>query len=316
MKMVKLALILPCFNEEEILKNSFEILSEYLKELISLNLISSESFICLVDDGSNDLTWKIINEISLNHNNVLGVKLSSNFGHQNALLAGLSECKESAEVFITIDADLQDDYHAIMKMVLSYSKGHDIVYGVRSSRKTDSYFKRTSAAIFYNFQKLLGLKIIKNHADFRLISKEVLINLEKYNEVNIFLRAIIPQIGFKSDIVYYDRKFRIAGETKYPFLKMVSFAWDGITSFSVFPLRLITFFGFIIFIFSFSFSLYFLVLKLLDVELVLGWTSIVLPIYMLGGIQLFFMGIIGEYIGKIYKESKKRPRYIIEKTTK
>lgn len=314
--MVKLALILPCFNEEEILKNSFEILSEYLKELISLNLISSESFICLVDDGSNDLTWKIINEISLNHNNVLGVKLSSNFGHQNALLAGLSECKESAEVFITIDADLQDDYHAIMKMVLSYSKGHDIVYGVRSSRKTDSYFKRTSASIFYNFQKLLGMKIIKNHADFRLISKEVLINLEKYNEVNIFLRAIIPQIGFKSDIVYYDRKSRIAGETKYPFLKMVSFAWDGITSFSVFPLRLITFFGFIIFIFSFSFSFYFLVLKLLDVELVLGWTSIVLPIYMLGGIQLFFMGIIGEYIGKIYKESKKRPRYIIEKTTK
>ena len=162
----------------------------------------------------------------------------------------------------------------------------------------------------------MGLKIIKNHADFRLISKEVLFNLEKFNEVNIFLRAIVPLIGFKSDIVYYDRKSRIAGETKYPFLKMVSFAWDGITSFSVFPLRLITFFGFIIFIFSFSFSFYFLVLKLLDVELVLGWTSIVLPIYMLGGIQLFFMGIIGEYIGKIYQESKKRPRFIIEKTTK
>lgn len=316
MKTVKLALILPCFNEEDLLRNSFEILSEYFNELIGINLINSDSFICLVDDGSNDLTWKIINEISLNHNNVLGVKLSANFGHQNALLAGLSECKESADVFITIDADLQDDYHAIREMVLSYSKGHDIVYGVRSSRKTDSYFKRTSASIFYNFQKLLGLKIIKNHADFRLISKEVLFNLEKYNEVNIFLRAIVPLIGFKSDIVYYDRKSRIAGETKYPFLKMVSFAWDGITSFSVFPLRLITFFGFLIFIFSFSFSFYFLVLKLLNVELVLGWTSIVLPIYMLGGIQLFFMGIIGEYIGKIYQESKKRPRFIIEKTTK
>lgn len=306
-----LAIILPCFNEEEILQDSIKKLLHYFNTLVADEEIASNSFLCFVDDGSKDNTWNIIEEHTSN-NKIKGVKLSRNYGHQNALLAGLSAAKEHADVFITMDSDLQDDIQTIKAMMHSYKAGNEIVYGVRDSRESDTFFKKKSAQYFYRLQNKIGIEIIQNHADFRLISKNILIQLEKFNEVNLYLRAIFPIIGFKHDIVYYKRQKRTAGESKYPFFKMLSFAWDGISSFSVFPLRLITALGSIIFVVSMGMVLYILGVKLFTNDAIPGWASTIIPIYFIGGIQLFSLGVIGEYVGKIYKETKRRPKYIIE----
>jgi glycosyltransferase involved in cell wall biosynthesis len=308
--MVKLAIILPCYNEEEVLPSTIKILSEYMRSLINKNIITYDSFMCFVDDGSKDNTWYIIEQ----HKSELikGVKLASNAGHQNALLAGLFSNKENADIFVSIDADLQDDIKVIEEMISSYKKGSQIVYGARKSREVDTYFKRKSAEAFYGVQEKLGIDIVKNHADFRLISKKVLYHLEEFSEVNLYLRAMFPIIGFKSDIVYYSRKERLAGETKYPLKKMLAFAWDGITSFSTFPLKMITIIGSLVFVASMTMIVYILFIKIFTMDGVPGWASTTIPIYFIGGVQLLSLGIIGEYLGKVYKETKKRPRYIIE----
>jgi polyisoprenyl-phosphate glycosyltransferase len=311
----KLAIIVPCYNEEEILPYTINKLTELLSILKKEGIISTSSFICFVDDGSIDKSWNLLEE-GLKANRLLAIKLSSNFGHQNALMAGLNENRNGADIFVTIDCDLQDDVRVIKKMVLSYLKGNQVVYGVRDSRTSDTFFKRFSAILFYKFQSKLGVNIIGNHADFRLISQDVLLHLQKFNEVNLFLRAIFPLMGFKNEKIYYDRSARLAGETKYPLKKMISFAWEGITSFSVVPLRIITILGGLIFIISMIFGIYFLYLKIFTNGLLPGWASTVIPIYFIGGIQLLCTGIIGEYIGKIYKETKGRPRYLIEKSYK
>jgi glycosyltransferase involved in cell wall biosynthesis len=241
-----------------------------------------------------------------------GVKLSRNRGHQNALLAGLMSAKEVADIVISMDADLQDDINVMDKMIEEYNNGNEIVYGVRSSRKKDTFFKRKTAESFYKFMKLMGVDIVYNHADCRLMSKVALDGLEQFDEVNLFLRGIVPQIGYKSAIAYYERNERVAGESKYPLKKMIKFAVDGITSFSVVPLRLITSLGFIMTLLSFFILIYALVVKILG-HTVSGWTFIIVSIWLVAGIQMFSLGIIGEYIGKIYKETKKRPKYIIEK---
>ena len=315
MEKPKLAIIVPCYNEEEILPFSISKLTDLMLALMKGELISLNSFICFVDDGSKDNTWYLLDE-GCRANKFAAIKLSNNFGHQNALLAGLYENNNDADIFITIDCDLQDDIKVIEKMILSYLKGHQIVYGVRDSRKSDSFFKKFSAKLFYKLQLKLGVNIIVNHADFRLISQEVLLHLQKFNEVNLFLRAIFPLMGFKSEKIFYDRTIRIAGETKYPLKKMISFAWDGITSFSIFPLRIITILGGLIFLISMIYGLYYLNLKIFTDKLLPGWASTVIPIYFIGGIQLLCIGIIGEYIGKIYKETKGRPKYLIEKSNK
>ncbi|NEW60325.1 glycosyltransferase family 2 protein [Sulfurovum sp. bin170] len=313
--MSKLIVILPCFNESSIIKYSIDKLSNLMVEMINNNLISEDSFLCFVDDGSRDDTWEIIKQFSKTDKLIKGIKLSNNFGHQNALLAGLMSNINKADIFITIDSDLQDDIEVIPDMIKSYKLGNEIVYGVRKSRNTDSFFKRKSAEFFYDLQNLIGINIIKNHADFRLISNSILLELDKFREINLYLRAIFPLIGYRSDIVYYERKARLAGETKYPLRKMLSFAWDGITSFTVFPLRLITILGTIIFLLSIIMIIWVLYLKLFTAQTIPGWSSTTIPIYFLGGIQLLSLGIIGEYIGKIYKEVKSRPRYMIEELT-
>jgi polyisoprenyl-phosphate glycosyltransferase len=307
----KLIIILPCYNEEEILQDSINEVSRLLDKMKSEATVSNESRMVLVDDGSKDSTWDIISKNSESPN-VTGLKLAANAGHQNALMAGLLENVNRADIYLSIDADLQDDIEVIQDMVKSYVGGSQIVYGVRKDRGVDSFFKRKTAGIFYRVQELMGIKVVKHHADFRLISNPVLIELAKFKEVNLFLRAIFPTMGYNSALVYYNRKERKAGETKYPLKKMVSLAWDGITSFSTVPLRLVTVIGFLIFITSIGMSLYILGIKLFTDLAEPGWSSTILPIFFLGGIQLLFLGIIGEYIGKIYKEVKGRPRYIIE----
>jgi hypothetical protein len=264
-----------------------------------------------IDDGSVDNTWNLITKNSMNLS-VKGIKLSRNFGHQNAILSALLENIDKYDLYITVDADLQDDIEVIPNMINSYLKGNEIVYGVRDDRQCDSVFKRNSASLFYKFQKSLGINIIENHADFRLLSNKILNELAKYKEINLFLRAIFPLIGYKSENIYYKRYERTAGKTKYTFFKMLKFAGDGITSFSIKPLRLILITGALIFIISLLMSLWILIGALFTKDTLPGWASTVLPIYFIGGIQLLSIGIIGEYIGKIYVESKARPRYTIE----
>ena len=306
--MNKLAIIVPCYNEEAIIETTIKKLKEKLDELINNNQIDKNSFIVFVDDGSKDNTWRIINsQIS---NNIKGLKLSKNFGQQNAILAGLLSF--DADIYITIDADLQDDIHVMNEMIEKYYNGCEVVYGVRKSRKNDSFFKRYSAESFYKFMKILGVEIVFNHADYRLMSKKIIENLKEFKEVNLFLRGIIPAIGFKSCKVYYDRLARSAGESKYPLKKMLSFAWDGITSFSIKPLRIISLIGFFVFIISLIIGIWALWEKFICRNTVAGWTSTIISLYFLGGIQLLSLGVIGEYIGKIYQETKKRPRFIIE----
>jgi glycosyltransferase involved in cell wall biosynthesis len=311
-RMKKLAIILPCYNEEEILKISAYRLKEKLFQLINLNLISKESFICFVDDGSKDRTWEIIEELQNESNIFKGIKLSTNFGHQNALLAGMFNCKNFADLIITIDADLQDDINIFDSMLENYYNGNLIVYGVRDNRDNDTFFKKYTAQSFYKLMNSMNVKTIYNHADFRLVDSRVIVELEKYNESSMFLRGIFPTLGFNSTSVYYKRDIRIAGETKYPFKKMLNFAWNGITSFTTTPLRMIFYIGIIMFSISFIFGLWVLI-SALSGHAVKGWSSSLLITLTFSGINMICLGIIGEYIGKIYQEVKHRPRFIIEK---
>ena len=305
-----LYVVIPCYNEEEALIKTTEVLKKKMNMLIKKNKISEKSRIMYVNDGSKDYTWKVIKNINSKEELFTGISLSRNMGHQNALLAGLMTAKKYADVVISMDADLQDDINAIDQMLDKYYDGNDIVYGVRSSRKKDSLFKKKSAEMFYKLMKFLGVDIIYNHADYRLTSKKVLDELENFEEVNLFLRGMFPLIGYKYDIVYYERNKRIAGKSKYPLKKMLNFAWDGITSFSVKPIRLILNIGIVIFFLSVFMIIYSFFRKLTG-NTVSGWTFIVCSLWFLGGIQMLSIGIIGEYIGKVYSESKKRPRYII-----
>jgi len=304
-----LAIILPCYNEEEILNFSKQKLLNKLNNLISLNKISGDSKLCFVDDGSSDQTWKILD--SYHQKEIITIKLANNFGHQFALLAGLETLKNSFDAYITIDVDLQDDINCIDLMVDSYMNDDDIVYGVRNDRKNDTYFKRKTATLFYNLMSKMGVNSIKHHADFRLISNTVLLEFLKFKESHLFLRGIFPVIGFKQGVVYYKRKERSLGESKYPLKKMLSFAWDGITSFSNKPLKVVLYIG----VFSLILSVFLIVYALAQLiigNVVSGWTSILIAIVFFGGLQTLAIGVIGEYIGKIYYQVKRRPRYIIE----
>lgn len=306
-----LYLVIPCYNEEEVLGETSKRLLEKINNMVDTGKISTESKILFVNDGSKDKTWSIIENLYKENNIFSGVNLSKNKGHQNALLAGLMVAKEFADIVISLDADLQDDIDVIEKFVEEYYLGSDIVYGVRSSRKTDTFFKRTTALGFYTAMNKLGVNIIYNHADYRLMSKRVLEGLSEFKEVNLFLRGIVPLIGYKYSIVEYERHERFAGESKYPLKKMLAFAIDGITSFSIKPIRLISALGFSIFFISLIALIYSVIVKFLG-KTEIGWTSLVISIWMIGGIQLLSLGVIGEYIGKIYNETKARPRYIIK----
>ena len=307
-----LYVVIPCFNEEMVIRETTKRLKEKLTTLMSKKIISKESKVMYVDDGSTDKTWDLIEEIYKKEKYFTGISLSRNRGHQNALLAGLMTAKDRADIVISMDADLQDDIDAVDKMLEKYHEGNEVVYGVRSSRKKDSWFKKTTAESFYKFMKFMGADIIFNHADYRLASKKVLNELEKYKEVKLFLRGIFPLIGFKSDIVYYKRNKRFAGESKYPLKKMLNFAWNGITSFSIKPIKLVLNVGIIMFIVSILVLIYCLVVKLTG-HTVAGWTFIVCSIWIVAAIQMLAIGLIGEYIGKIYSEVKERPKYVIEK---
>ncbi len=307
---MNLSVVLPCYNEEEVLEETASRLLRLFADLEEKGKISAASKIYFVDDGSRDRTWEIIETLADTHEPIHGIKLSRNRGHQNALLAGLYTAEGDA--LVSIDADLQDDIDVIEEMVDRYAEGFEIVYGVRKERKTDTAFKRATAEGFYRIMHLMGVDIVFNHADYRLMSRRAVEELKNYREVNLFLRAMVPMIGFRSTRVYYDRAERFAGESKYPLRKMLSFAWDGITSFSVVPLRLITATGLIIFVISIFISAWAVWIKLFTDDAVPGWASTVLPIYFIGGIQVFSIGIVGEYIGKMYMETKQRPRFIIE----
>lgn len=305
-----LYLVVPCYNEEEALPETSKRLLEKLTKMQEKDLVSKDSRILFVNDGSKDKTWSIIEKLHESNKLFCGLNLSRNKGHQNALLAGLMTAKELADMTISLDADLQDDIDVIDKFVEEYYAGSDVVYGVRSSRKTDTFFKRTTALGFYKFMTKLGVDVVYNHADYRLMSKRALEGLSQFKQVNLFLRGIVPLIGYRHTVVEYERHERIAGESKYPLKKMLSFAWDGITSFSIKPIRIITGLGFLIFILSLVALIYTLIVNLMG-KTVSGWTSMTASIWMIGGIQLLSLGVIGEYIGKIYNETKQRPRYII-----
>jgi glycosyltransferase involved in cell wall biosynthesis len=305
-----LYLVIPCYNEEEVLHETAKRLLEKINNMITNKSISDKSKILFVNDGSKDKTWSIIEELHNKNNIFSGINLSRNRGHQNALLAGLMVAKEYSDLTISLDADLQDDVDVIDKFVKQYYDGSDIVYGVRSSRLTDTFFKRVTALTFYKLMSTLGVDMIYNHADYRLMSKRVLEGLSQYKEVNLFLRGMVPLIGYKYSIVEYERHERFAGESKYPLKKMIAFALDGITSLSIKPIRLITGLGFAIFFAGGIALIYSLVVKFIG-HTVTGWTSLTLSIWTLGGIQLLSLGVIGEYVGKIYNETKRRPRFII-----
>nr|WP_294575441.1 glycosyltransferase family 2 protein [uncultured Anaerostipes sp.] len=305
-----LYLVIPCYNEEAVLYETARQLKEKILTMVSQGIISEKSRIMFVNDGSKDSTWDIIQELHEQDKIFSGVTLSRNRGHQNALLAGLMTAKKYADMVISLDADLQDDIHAIDKFVEKYYEGYDVVYGVRNKRETDTFFKRNTALAFYKFQAFMGVDAVYNHADYRLMSKRALEGLEEFKEVNLFLRGIVPLIGYKYTTVGYDRNERFAGESKYPLKKMLAFAFDGITSFSVKPIRFVTMTGFMIFIGSILVILYSLIRNFLGFT-VSGWTFLACSIWVLGGIQLLGLGIIGEYIGKIYSETKERPRFII-----
>lgn len=309
-----LYIVIPCYNEEEVLPETVKQMCEKVDRLIKSGKIDEKSKVLLVDDGSKDKTWELIVGFSASQKYIEGVKLSRNKGHQNALLAGLMTAKPHCDMAISIDADLQDDINAIDKMVDDYLGGSDVVYGVRSSRKKDTFFKRTTAQGYYKVMKALGVDIIYNHADFRLMSSRALDGLESFSEVNLFLRGIVPLVGYRYSIVTYERLNRFAGESKYPLKKMIAFALDGITSFSVKPIRFITTIGVIMFLISLIVLIYSLCVKFFG-QAEIGWTSLACSLWMIGGIQLLSLGIIGEYVGKIYFETKRRPKYIIEKDT-
>ena len=315
MKDTKLFVVLPCYNEEEVLGETSKRLLELYGKMISEGTVSPESKIVFVDDGSRDRTWEIISGLCEQNNIYRGVKLAHNAGHQNALLGGLMTVKDECDCAVSIDADLQDDINVIPEMVKKFDNGCDVLYGVRSERKTDSFFKRTTAQGFYKFMAMMGVDVVYNHADYRLMSRRALNDLESFKEVNLFLRGLVPLIGYKSDSVYYERAERFAGESKYPLKKMLSFAFDGITSFSVKPIKVLWSMGLIVCVAAVIAAIYTLVSKFFGYTSD-GWASLMCSIWFLGGVQLVSIGIIGEYIGKIYKESKARPRYIIEEYKK
>lgn len=306
-----LTIVVPCYNEVEMLPYTVVELKGLIDEMVREGEISRQSKILFVDDGSKDDTWKMIYKETIKNEYVRGLKLARNVGHQNALLAGLFTAKDMSDCIISIDADLQDDIAVIKEFVSKFKEGYDIVYGVRNKRETDTFFKRSTAQAFYKMMKVMGVDLVYNHADFRLMSKRAVEKLERFKEANMFLRGVVPLIGFTTTSVYYDRKERLAGTTKYPLKKMLSFAFDGITSFSIQPIRFVLFVGLASFFGSLVFALYFLSLKIFgDTEL--GWTSLITSIWLIGGLQLIAVGLVGEYIGKIYKEVKHRPKYIID----
>lgn len=306
-----LYIVVPCYNEEEVLPETNRRLHIKLDDLVARNIVSTHSRILYVNDGSRDKTWDIICRLYEEDNYVVGINLSKNRGHQNALLSGLMEAKEHADMVISMDADLQDDIDAVDAFIEEYNNGCDIVYGVRRNRKKDTVFKRTTAIMFYKFMSKLGVDIVYNHADYRLMSKRALNELENYKEVNLFLRGVIPMLGFKSSTVEYDRGERYAGESKYPLRKMIQFAIEGITSCSVRPIRLIAVTGMLVSLLSVAMLIY-TVIGYFRGGTIDGWASMVVIMCFLGGFQIFSIGIVGEYVGKIYLETKERPRYAIE----
>lgn len=309
--MTKLYLAIPCYNEEEVLPDSAQKLLKKYDDLYATGKITADSRIIFIDDGSKDKTWEIIERLHEEDKRFGGIKMSRNRGHQNALLGGLMTLRDKCDAVISLDADLQDDIDAIDKMVEQYENGYDVVYGVRSSREKDSFFKRFTAEGYYKVLDKMGAKIVFNHADFRLMSARALDSFSEFNEVNIFLRGLVPMVGYKSTIVEYERKERLAGESKYPLKKMLALAWEGITSLSVKPLRFITAMGVIAFMVSIGMLIYFLV-RFFTGHTVVGWASLAVSIWALGGLQLLSMGILGEYLGKIYLEAKHRPRFIVD----
>lgn len=309
---MKLAIVIPCYNEEAVLPETSRRLALLLTELVSAGSISQDSYVLFVDDGSRDATWSIIEKLAAENGCFRGLKLSRNRGHQTALVAGLFAAHGDA--IVSVDADLQDDLQAIEQMVKAFIAGSDVVYGVRKRRETDTFFKRFTAEGYYRLLEKLGVEIVFNHADYRLLSRRAIDALRQFEERNLFLRGIIPQLGFPSAIVYYDRAERFAGESKYPLKKMLAFAWQGITSFSAAPLRAITGIGIMISLGSFLVAAWALWIRFFSDSAVSGWTSTVVPMYFLGGVQLLCIGIIGEYLAKIYVEVKRRPHYFVEKT--
>lgn len=310
--MGKLTIVVPAFNEEAVLPSTIATLTKIEHDLIKQNQIAENSDILVVDDGSADGTWAAIEEQHRQQPSVKGLKFSRNFGHQNALLAGMQEAVKSAEMIVTIDADLQDDPNAIIEMVKDYHEGADIVYGVRNNRESDTWFKRTTANGFYKFLNLLGVRLIVNHADFRLMSQKAVVTLMQYQERNMFIRGVIPMLGFKTAKVYYKRTPRMAGDSKYPLKKMLAFAWEGITSLTIAPVRLILVLGILAFITGVCMMFYALFAKYFGAT-VHGWTSLMISIWIVGGLQMISLGVVGEYIGKVTTEVKHRPRFTIEK---
>ena len=306
-----LFIVVPCYNEELVINETTKRLKNKLGKMIHDGLISKKSKVMYVNDGSKDKTWELIKKISSKDSLFTGISLSRNRGHQNALVAGLMTAKEYADVVISMDADLQDDIEIIDQMMEKYNDGCEVVYGVRKERKKDTFFKRFTAQSFYKLMSKMGVDVVYNHADYRLTSKKVLDEFQNYKEVNLFLRGIFPLIGFKNDIVYYDRNERFAGESKYPLKKMLNFAFDGITSFSIKPIRLITTFGILITSISFICMIVFIILNLSKIG-TLGVGSIISIIAFFSGLQITCIGIVGEYVGKSYYETKQRPRYIVE----
>lgn len=310
-KMLDVSFVVPCYNEEEALPETVRRLEELVRELREKNKISERSNIWLIDDGSKDGTWALIESLATTSELFVGVKLSRNRGHQNALLAGLMGADGS--VVISLDADLQDDLGAIDKMIDAYKAGYEIVYGARQKREKDTWFKRWTALRYYEISRFLGVDLIPNHADYRLMGRRAIEALRSYEEVNLFLRGIIPQLGFRATTVYYDRHERVAGSSKYPVRKMLALALNGITSFSAVPLRFIGALGGIVSVLSMLMTVWVIVIKIFTDRALPGWTSTTLPIYALGGIQLLSMGVLGEYVAKIYLETKRRPRFHIER---
>lgn len=309
-----LYIVIPCYNEEKVLPITAPLFLEQLKTMQIKGLISSASKIMFVNDGSKDSTWEIIKQLAEENESYIGISQSRNRGHQNAVLAGLMESKDKCDITISIDCDGQDDISAMTQMVEEYLSGSEVVYGVRSSRKTDTFFKRATAEGFYKLLSVMGAEVVFNHADYRLISSRVLKEFANFKEVNLFLRGMIPLVGFKSSSVYYERNERIAGESHYPLKKMLALAFDGITSLSIKPLRMIAATGVILSVVSFLGVLWAVISNLLG-NTVAGWTSLIAILCLIGGIQLICLGVIGEYIGKIYMEVKGRPRYIISERT-
>lgn len=306
----QLAIVVPCYNEAEVLPETTRRLLALLDRLIANGLVAESSYVTYVDDGSSDTTWQLIREFNAASTRIRGIKLSANRGHQIALIAGLFSV--AGEVIVSVDADLQDDLAAVESMLVAYGAGHEVVYGVRKQRSADTRFKRSSAETYYRLLKLLGVNVVFNHADYRLMSRRAVESLKQYGEVNLFLRGIVPLIGFRSTSVYYERSERFAGESKYPLKKMLMLAIDGVTSFTAFPLRMISVTGMLVSVASLAMILWVLWIKFFTSSAIPGWASSVIPIYFLGGIQLLSIGVLGEYVAKIYFETKRRPRYFIE----